>query len=150
LSDRIEDDVAYFRRAETNPPTPLRVAEIEFPRDAIDTLWPDTSASRILAEPTQSTGAENDPGQVAQRRQAPRRRGPKPIKREAIVHRMTEDIQSGKLSLGDLQDMKEDALATTYGANRDTARKARNEVLASLPPSSGAQETPTNSDKQRP
>jgi hypothetical protein len=125
------------------------VAEIEFPWDAVDKLWPDTSRGLALVEPTQTIGVENDLGQVVKKRRATKRRGPQPTKREAIVRRMKEDIQSRKLSLSDLGDMKEDALATTYDASRDTVRKARDEVLASWSSSSEAQETSTNSDKLR-
>jgi hypothetical protein len=59
-----------------------------------------------------------------------RKRGPKPLKREATKREMRDDIAAGRSTEMQLRDMKEAALASTYRVNRDTARKARDAVLS--------------------
>jgi hypothetical protein len=55
--------------------------------------------------------------------------GPKTKKTEAVAERLRAEINSGKLTLAELAELKEQALANDYGVSRDTARKARNQVL---------------------
>jgi len=55
---------------------------------------------------------------------------------------MKGDVDSGKISLDELQSDKEEALASRYSASRETVRKARKEVLSD----NAKSKTPTNSD----
>jgi hypothetical protein len=59
------------------------------------------------------------------------KRGPKSVKLETTIKRMHDDIAAGRETETQLRDMKQIALAATYGVNRDTARKARDAVLRS-------------------
>jgi hypothetical protein len=43
---------------------------------------------------------------------------------------MTKDLQQGKITLADLGEAPEEALATQYGASPDTVRKVRNKILS--------------------
>jgi hypothetical protein len=43
---------------------------------------------------------------------------------------MTKDVQERKITLAELGDMTEEALAARYEASRDKARKVRNKVLS--------------------
>ena len=56
---------------------------------------------------------------------------------------MTKDLQQGKITLADLSEAPEEALATQYDASRDTVRKVRNKILSRSVDNS-------NPDKQRP
>jgi hypothetical protein len=58
-----------------------------------------------------------------------RRRGPKPKKLRRVKAAMRDDIQQQRRSVADLQDMPEKTLAETYGASRDTVRKARTAIV---------------------
>jgi hypothetical protein len=144
ISRRIEDDVAYFTPAETNPPTPFRVAEIEFSKESIDNLWPVsetaelTATSERVAEPLQKAACLDKSG---------RRRGPRPEKLAATIRAMHRDIETGKLDRNKLDTSTEEALKADYGVSRETVRKARVRVLDSLRPSPGELRTSTNSDK---
>jgi hypothetical protein len=57
------------------------------------------------------------------------RRGPRPWKRTDVMDRMRVALESGKLTRKQLQEMPEKTMEAEYGVSRDTARKARNEVL---------------------
>jgi hypothetical protein len=57
------------------------------------------------------------------------RRGPKPLTLESTIKKMRDDIAAGQQTELKLRDMKQVALAETYGVNRGTACKARDEVL---------------------
>ena len=57
------------------------------------------------------------------------RRGRKPRLQEKTRSAMISDIQCGRLSAVDLQNLKEEALASRYGVSRETARVARTWVL---------------------
>ena len=69
-----------------------------------------------------------------------RPRGVRPQKREQTKNAMRNDIQQGRLTVAQLDDMLEKNLATKYGVSRDTARKARNAVLSEL----NSRQIPTN------
>jgi DNA-binding GntR family transcriptional regulator len=45
---------------------------------------------------------------------------------------MFADIEKGRFSLQIIQDMTEEAMATEYGASRDTVRLARRELLSEI------------------
>lgn len=61
-----------------------------------------------------------------------RRRGPRPQKFEQTKEAMRNELQQGRLTLAQLDDMLEKNLVTKYGVSRDTARRARNAVLSEL------------------
>ena len=69
-----------------------------------------------------------------------RKRGPKPNKRERVKEAMRQNIRQNRQTEAGLNAMGEEDLAYTYGVSRDTARKARAEVLLEFPENS-------NSDK---
>ena len=70
-----------------------------------------------------------------------RPRGPRPQKFEQTKEAMRKDIQDGRLTLEQLEDMLEKNLIARYGGvSRDTARKARNAVLSEL----NCRQIPTN------
>ena len=61
------------------------------------------------------------------------RPGPRRDLRDRIVADMKSDIESKKVSKGDLLGMKQEALAALYGAkSRETAVLARNEALSEI------------------
>ena len=62
---------------------------------------------------------------------SPNRRGRKPKVRIEVAAAMIADIELGRISEGELRNMKEEALASRYSVSRDTARAARITVLAS-------------------
>jgi DNA-binding GntR family transcriptional regulator len=47
-----------------------------------------------------------------------------------VEQAMRSDIREGRHTLADLQEMLEKNLAGTYGASRDTVRKALNQVVS--------------------
>jgi hypothetical protein len=57
-------------------------------------------------------------------------RGPRPRKLEQVIQEMREDIQQGRVSVTELQNMREKELADHHNVSRDTARKARKAVLS--------------------
>jgi hypothetical protein len=59
-----------------------------------------------------------------------RRRGKKPKKLDSTKDRMLQEIRDGLRRVEDLRTMLEKELQSEYGVSRDTARRARNEVLA--------------------
>jgi hypothetical protein len=59
----------------------------------------------------------------------PPKRGPRSGKRERTARQMRADIAAGNMTRDGLAAMQEKALEATYGVSRDTARKARNDVL---------------------
>jgi hypothetical protein len=64
--------------------------------------------------------------------QPPRgRRGPKSGKRENTAAAIRKDLRDQTLTATALRDMPEKELAARYGVSRDTARKARHDVLRS-------------------
>jgi hypothetical protein len=58
------------------------------------------------------------------------RRGPRRVKREKVKEAMRAALRDGRLTVAALRDTREKNLETDYRVSRDTARKARNEVLS--------------------
>jgi len=83
-----------------------------------------------------STAGPPKPGAAA----PARRRGARPLKLEKARDAMRNDIQRGRLTPAQLDNMLEKNLATNYGVSRDTARKARKAVLSEL----NSRQIPTN------
>jgi len=61
-----------------------------------------------------------------------RRRGRRPDRLESAKTAMRDDFRQGRYTLADLKGMLEKNLAETYSVSRDTARKARNAVVAEI------------------
>jgi hypothetical protein len=61
-----------------------------------------------------------------------RRRGPRATVRERVIRAMKADLNRGRFTVDELSDRLEKQLEADYGVSRDTARKARNAVLAEL------------------
>lgn len=59
------------------------------------------------------------------------KRGPKPLKRQRVAARMEDDIKNHRFTWDQLGSMKEVALALEYSCSRDTARKARAQLIGS-------------------
>ena len=62
----------------------------------------------------------------------PGRGGRRPRKRHQVKAALTEDLEEGRLTEAALMNMREKTLADKYGVNRETARKARDEVLSEM------------------
>jgi hypothetical protein len=62
----------------------------------------------------------------------PGRGGRRPRKRNQVKAAMNEDLEQGRLTASALKNMLEKNLAEKYGVSRETARKARNEVLSEM------------------
>jgi hypothetical protein len=87
-----------------------------------------SEGSSVVASPTEPDKA---PSEGSQANTPPkRRRGPKPEKLSATVAAMREDVAKGVHTLSSLVGSPEKELADRYGVSRDTARKARNQVLS--------------------
>ena len=65
---------------------------------------------------------------------ATRKRGRKPLKFYQTTEAMRSAVQERRLTVGALADKTEAALSKEYGVSRDTARRARNSVLAEQTP----------------
>jgi len=79
--------------------------------------------------PASETGshADSDSNEVTK---IPRKRGPKTVVRDKIRDKMRKDLREKPITRSELENMKEEALAQKYETSRDTARKARKEVLS--------------------
>jgi hypothetical protein len=100
--------------------TPGPLDELYFSRVAILQHWPE------------SAGIAN--------KDCARKRGPAPAKRDKVIAAMKRDIDSGEID--HLETAKQEWLAERYGVSRETARKARDQLLSEKAKS----ETTTNSD----
>jgi hypothetical protein len=56
---------------------------------------------------------------------SPRRRGPKPRLRLSIADRIFTDLRDERLTVGELEDRKLEALVADYGGSKNTANRAR-------------------------
>jgi hypothetical protein len=103
---------------------------------------PAKSTSRPAAE-SQEMPVGSSPRSTAGPRKpgAPgRRRGRRPQKFEQTKDAMRNDIQQGRTTVAQLDNMPEKNLATKYDVSRDTARKAREAVMSEL----NSRQIPTN------
>lgn len=104
---------------------------------------PATSTSRSPLESQQMPGGRGPSSTAGPRKpnaEPARRRGARPQKFEQAKDAMRNDIQHGRHTAAQLDDMLEKNLATNYGVSRDTARKARKAVLSEL----NSRQFPTN------
>jgi hypothetical protein len=101
-------------------PDPL-LTEVVHKLRSLDHLWEIACDHRADHK---GSGTANKPPVQA------RNRGPRPEKFKRVEDAMTKDLQQRKITPAELGDMIEEALATKYGASRDTVRKVRNKVLS--------------------
>jgi hypothetical protein len=92
---------------------------------------PDSAGAAAPPAPTQSnqllgSGAGRSPETAVEGR------GAKQTKRREVIKRMEQHIESGRFTKEALGKMQQEALATEYGASRETVVKARKEVLRRL------------------
>jgi hypothetical protein len=83
---------------------------------------PESSGSLVGVD-TRSTALSESAGPA-------RRRGPRPLTLERTINTMRTDIEEGRRSVAEIQNMLEKRLSEIYGVSRDTARRARNSVLS--------------------
>jgi hypothetical protein len=83
---------------------------------------PESSGSPLGVD-TRSTALSGSTGPA-------RRRGPRPLRLERTINTMRTDIEEGRRSVSEIQNMLEKRLSEIYGVSRDTARRARNAVLS--------------------
>ena len=95
---------------------------------------------QMMARPGRPAVKPRKKGSAVQKR----RRGPPPKRLNAAKRAMMEDIQQARLTVEELDGMLEKNLKAEYRVSRDTARKARNEVLSQL-----KSQTSTNSRKRQ-
>jgi hypothetical protein len=65
---------------------------------------------------------------------SPRKRGPKPVKREQAKEAMLRDLREARRTLDDLLRMQGKELACAYKVSRNVARKAREEARLEFVP----------------
>jgi hypothetical protein len=99
------------------------------------TKWPDrkpTKKPRTAPTPAIIAASRNPPRPLVGDPEKPRLKpGPKPRTLERVKQDMRRKLAEG-LTPHDLGRMKQEYLAETYGASRETACKAREEVLSEL------------------
>jgi hypothetical protein len=106
------------------------------PPDAPNAAQPDGDA--VASPPEGAKGADKNaavspllpPSGASSPQGGARRRGPKPTARETTAAKMRSDIDASCITKEQLGGMLEKTLAERYDVSRDTARKARNDVLA--------------------
>jgi len=103
-------------------------SDLWFDAEGILAVWPakaETVADTLSLAHDERTSQRQDAGGVGKRP-----RGRKPNKFEQVKEAMRVDLRQGRRTVADLQEMLEKDLAGTYGVSRDTARRARNAVVA--------------------
>jgi hypothetical protein len=108
--------------ASLDPLLTYQVFGARFASAAVRELWPaaETQRSAHYAAPPRS----EEPALIPAGTALPRQRGPRPTTRERVKNLMRRH------SRAELEMMKEEAMSATFGASRDTCRKARAEVLS--------------------
>jgi hypothetical protein len=124
---RYSDVLRLWSAQQSEPP------ETTEPQQAGQTEPP--SSTRASAD---SAGLADSTPQAALGAPARNPRGPRPHKRDQIAARMQSDYGG---DFDALRAEKEEALASTYGASRDTVRKARGQVLTNQTPTKPQQIT---------
>ena len=93
---------------------------------------PWTQLEALLRQALAERAHANGPGGRSRKRTPPKKRGPKPVKLQAVKEAIRTDIQGGNYSLEALGRMMEKELAARYKVSRDTARSARDAVCREL------------------
>lgn len=100
------------------------------PDSGEDTTRPDVNTrAGTLADAAQAEPASTQP---AAAQAVPRKRGPKPVKLEAVEKAMRDAITEGRYTRKSLPHTKDDVLAVEFGASRSTARKARIKICSNF------------------
>lgn len=94
----------------------------------VSIFWPDVKRAVRLRNQPPAEISSNDQESLVLRAKT----GPRPLRRQEIVHRMTSEIALGTLNKQKLADMKHTSLESEFGASRKTCVAARDEVLAQL------------------
>jgi hypothetical protein len=118
---------------------PMALAEIELSRGEFSVWVIDKGYDRptfwgefpVNAEIISGASGPNPTASVTAPPGAPRKRGPKPTVRETVAIKMRSEIDAKSITKEQLRCMLEKELAGRYAVSSDTARKARNDVLAS-------------------
>jgi hypothetical protein len=100
-----------------------RFRKPKFPSFQVMELWP-------LVPPPAPGGPHKTSSDNVVRLAHSRRRGPKPEVGDRTKKLMRTHLRNGRFTMQEFQKMTEEALASEYGASRDTCRNARNEVLS--------------------
>jgi hypothetical protein len=58
VNSPLDCNVVWFERVTTNPPTPFRAEQLELPRAAIDTLWPEAANLQLKQSCPKATKAK--------------------------------------------------------------------------------------------
>ncbi len=109
-SDTLDADA--FRRAFVS----------RFPAEIAPSARPKDHDKKAVSSPL-------SPSLASARSCGPRKRGRKPTVRESVTAKMLSDIDANSITREQLGAMQEKILSERYGVSRDTARKARNDVL---------------------
>jgi len=98
------------------------------------TWWAEVPGGSMDPAPANADVATRAPPSIPNTEARPR--GRRPEKRVQVEEAMKRDIQRGRLTLGQMEKMGQEALAATYGVNRETARKALAAVASQVSPGS--------------
>ena len=100
--------------------------DFDFLRRDILAVWPLDDPGRSVAAPPDANSP--DPG---------KRRGPRPATRQRVKGEMIEAIRSGKTTLAEFFEAKQEHLAERFGVSRETIRKALSELRQKLESAGG-------------
>lgn len=101
----------------------IEVQGIKFKRSDVDIIWGARKLSSISGDQNSApiAAANTDDQTIVQAK-----RGPKP----QVMPRVISEME--KLAPAELERMPEEAMAATFGASRDTCRRARRQVLSKI------------------
>jgi Queuosine biosynthesis protein QueC len=105
------------------------LAPISIRANPLDT-WLDEVETEAEGEASSGIPDAPPPREPAPTASNVRKRGARPMKLQRVKEAMERDLREGRQSAPSLRTMLEKDLAQTYGVSRDTARKARNDVLS--------------------
>jgi len=119
----------FARRRQLDPPSWWR----DDPNLPTGTIGASSSAAGHPESPSATAHSGSTPNSApAASTPMPGRGGRRPRKRNRVKAAMNEDLEQGRLTEAALKNMLEKNLAAKYGVSRETARKARDEVLSEM------------------
>jgi len=119
----------FARRRQLDPPSWWR----DDPNLPTGTIGASSSAAGHPESPSATAHSGSTPNSApAASTPMPGRGGRRPRKRNRVKAAMNEDLEQGRLTESALKNMLEKNLADKYGVSRETARKARDEVLSEM------------------
>jgi hypothetical protein len=92
-------------------------------RQEVDALSTDVSTLPVETADRETDAPTTRPPHKA------KKRGPAPVKRQAVEKQMRADIAAGKFTMSQLYDMTEISMAAEYKASRETVRVARDAIM---------------------